>query len=54
VPTIDFRDVPLERLIDARLHAIAAGGLLEREEDDTKVLLLAPDPKSSRPTHDWC
>ena len=45
---IDRRDIPVTEMTDAELFAIAAGGLPERKEDDTKVLLLPPGPKSTR------
>jgi hypothetical protein len=45
VPAIDIRDVPLRELTNAQLHVIAAGGLPERNEDETEVLLLPPGPK---------
>jgi hypothetical protein len=45
---IDRRDLPVTELTDAELIVIAAGGLPERKEDDTKVLLLPPGPKSAR------
>jgi hypothetical protein len=44
VPAIDLHDVPVERLTDAQLRFLAAGGL----EDDNKTLLLPPGPKSMR------
>ena len=40
---IEVGDVPLERLTDEQLNAIALGALPER--DETKVLLLPPGPK---------
>jgi hypothetical protein len=46
VQLLDRRDVPVTELTDAELHFIAAGGLLERREDDSEVLLLPPGPKS--------
>ena len=46
VQMLDRRDVPLNRLTDEELLAIAAGGLPEHE--DAKVLLLPPGPKSTR------
>src|SRR6516162_11710482 len=46
VQMLDRRDVPLNRLTDEELLAIAAGGLPEHE--DAKVLLLPPGPKSAR------
>ena len=45
---IDRRDLPVTELTDAELFAIAAGGLPERKEEHTKVLLLPPGPKSTR------
>ena len=45
---IDRRDLPITELTDAELLVIAAGGLPERKENDTKVLLLPPGPKSNR------
>ena len=44
VQMLDRRDVPLNRLTDEELLAIAAGGL--PEHGDAKVLLLPPGPKS--------
>ena len=41
---VEVGDVPLDRLTDEQLNAIAAGALPERE--DAKVLLLPPGPKS--------
>jgi hypothetical protein len=46
VQVIDRRDLPITELTDAELLVIAAGGLPERKENDTKVLLLPP--KSNR------
>jgi hypothetical protein len=45
---IDRRDLPVTKLTDAELIEIVAGGLPERKEDDTEVLLLPPEPKSAR------
>jgi hypothetical protein len=39
-------DLPVTELTDAELLAIAAGGLPGRKEDETKLLLLPPGPKS--------
>jgi hypothetical protein len=44
---LDRRDLSARELTDEELHFIAAGGLREREEDDPKVLLLPPGPKST-------
>jgi hypothetical protein len=44
---VEVGDVPPERLTDAQLYAIAAGGLPEREE--MKVLLLPPAAPKSKP-----
>ena len=46
-PAHDVRDVPVRELTMAQLHAIAAGALPDREEDDTEILLLPPGPKST-------
>ena len=43
---VDRRDLPIHKLTDEELLAIAAGALPER--DETKVLLLPPGPKSTR------
>ena len=45
---LDRRDVPITELTIAELHFIAAGGLLEHKEDDTKLLLPPPEPNSTR------
>ena len=41
---VEVGDVPVDRLTDEQLYAIAAGALPEREE--MKLLLLPPGPKS--------
>jgi hypothetical protein len=48
VQMLDRRDIPVRDMTDAELFAVAAGGLPERNADDTKVLFLPPGPKSIR------
>ena len=48
VQMLDRRDIPVTEMTDAELFPVAAGGLPERNADDTKVLLLPPGPKSIR------
>lgn len=48
VQMLDRRDVPITELTMAELYVIAGGELLEHKEDDTKVLLPPPGPKSTR------
>jgi hypothetical protein len=43
---IDRGDVPVTQLTDEELLAIASGALPAREEDEVKLLLLPPGPKS--------
>jgi hypothetical protein len=47
IQMLDRRDIPVTEMTDAELFAIAAGGLPEDKENDTKVLLLPPGPKST-------
>jgi hypothetical protein len=42
---IDRQDIPITEATDAELLAIIASGLVERKEDETKVLLLPPEAK---------
>ena len=46
VQMLDRRDVSINELTDAELLAIAAGALPEHKDDNTKLLLLPPAPKS--------
>jgi hypothetical protein len=45
---VDCSELTPRDLTDAQLEAIAAGALPEREEEDAKLLLLPPGPRSTR------